>query len=55
MYSSAEPELRLLNWSNWKVARVFKHSKPNDYKATKPYIDIADDSKVTAIDKFNRL
>ncbi|KAA6336082.1 Tyrosine recombinase XerC [termite gut metagenome] len=34
---------------------VMKWTGHSDYKAMKPYIDIADDIKATAMDKFNRL
>ena len=34
---------------------VMKWTGHNDYKAMKPYIDIADDIKVSAMDKFNQL
>ncbi len=34
---------------------VMKWTGHSDYKAMKPYIDIADDIKANAIDKFNRL
>ncbi|KAA6313570.1 Tyrosine recombinase XerC [termite gut metagenome] len=34
---------------------VMKWTGHNDYKAMKPYIDIADDIKAGAMDKFNRL
>ena len=29
--------------------------QPSDYKAMKPYIDIADDIKANAMNKFNQL
>lgn len=34
---------------------VMKWTGHNDYKAIKPYIDIADDIRANAMDKFNRL
>ncbi|KAA6303922.1 Tyrosine recombinase XerC, partial [termite gut metagenome] len=34
---------------------VMKWTGHSDYKAMKPYIDIADDIKATAMDKFNQL
>jgi integrase len=34
---------------------VMKWTGHNDYKAMKPYIDIADDIKVSAMDKFNQI
>jgi hypothetical protein len=34
---------------------VMKWTGHNDYKAMKPYIDIADDIKATAMNRFNRL
>jgi len=34
---------------------VMKWTGHNDYKAMKPYIDIADDIKASAMDKFNQL
>jgi hypothetical protein len=34
---------------------VMKWTGHNDYKAMKPYIDIPDDIKVSAMDKFNQL
>ena len=34
---------------------VMKWTGHNDYKAMKPYINIADDIKVSAMDKFNQL
>ncbi|KAA6307470.1 Tyrosine recombinase XerC, partial [termite gut metagenome] len=34
---------------------VMKWTGHSDYKAMKPYIDIADDIKASAMDKFNRL
>ncbi|KAA6313299.1 Tyrosine recombinase XerC, partial [termite gut metagenome] len=34
---------------------VMKWTGHSDYKAMKPYIDIADDIKATAMDKFNKL
>ncbi|KAA6314494.1 hypothetical protein EZS27_034896, partial [termite gut metagenome] len=34
---------------------VMKWTAHSGYKAMKPYIDIAEDIKATAMDKFNRL
>jgi hypothetical protein len=34
---------------------VMKWTRHNDYKAMKPYIDITDDIKVSAMDKFHQL
>lgn len=34
---------------------VMKWTGHNDYKAMKPYIDIADDIRVNAMDKFNQI
>lgn len=34
---------------------VMKWTRHSDYKAMKPYIDIADDIRANAMDKFNQL
>ena len=34
---------------------VMKWTGHSDYKAMKPYIDIADEIKASAMDKFNQL
>ena len=34
---------------------VMKWTEHNDYKAMRPYIDIADDIRANAMDKFNQL
>lgn len=39
----------------YSATGVMKWTGHNDYKEMKPYIDIADDIKVSAMDKFNQI
>ncbi len=39
----------------YKGNQRIDETTPSDYKAMKPYIDIADDIRANAMDKFNQL